>query len=480
MSNDATTNTAVQRDAKLAIVVLAAGQGTRMKSAHAKVLHPLGGRPLICHVLTASAALGAARSVVVVGHQAPAVEAACGEFGVRFALQSEQHGTGHAVRVACDSALRDFTGDVLILYGDVPLLRTATLERLVSRHRERGAALSLLTTVVDEPFGYGRIVRDDAGALRAIVEERDASAEERLIHEVNPGIYCARSEFLHEALAGLTPNNAQGELYLTDIVAAAVRSGGPVVTEPVDPTEVAGINSRADLAALEATLREAVIAQHMAAGVTFLDPATAYVDASVKIGADTVIGPMVQLRGRTSIGRDCRIDGNAFVVDSTLADEVHLRPMVVIGEASIASGAIIGPFAHLRPGAELHEDVHVGNFVEVKKSVIGAGTKANHLAYIGDATIGRASNIGAGTITCNYDGFAKHRTVIGDRVQIGSDSQLVAPVTIGDDAYVATGTTVRHDVEPGALAFNPKPDQRRSGWVEGFRKRKKTDGAGKS
>jgi len=226
-------------------------------------------------------------------------------------------------------------------------------------------------------------------------------------------------------------------------------------------------------------LRADVIARHMAAGVTFLDPATAYVDASVTIGADTVIGPVVQLRGRTSIGRDCRIDGNAFVSDATLADRVHLRPMVVIGEATIASGAIIGPFAHLRPGAELHADVHIGNFVEVKKSVIGAGTKANHLAYIGDATIGSASNIGAGTITCNYDGFAKHRTVIGDRVQIGSDSQLVAPVTIGDDAYVATGTTVRHDVEPGALAFNPKPDQRRAGWVESFRKRKQPERARK-
>jgi bifunctional UDP-N-acetylglucosamine pyrophosphorylase/glucosamine-1-phosphate N-acetyltransferase len=383
------------------------------------------------------------------------------------------------VRVACAAELRGFVGDVLILYGDVPLLRSATLQRLVDRHRERGALLSLLTTVVDEPFGYGRIVRGAAGALDGIVEERDASTEQRLIREVNPGIYCARSAFLHDALAGLEPNNAQGELYLTDIVGAAVRGGGPVVSEPVDPSEVAGINSRADLAALESLLRADVIARHMAAGVTFLDPATAYVDASVTIGADTVIGPLVQLRGSTSIGRDCRIDGNAFVSDTTIADGVHLRPMVVIGEATVASGSIIGPFAHLRPGAELHADVHIGNFVEVKKSVIGAGTKANHLAYIGDATIGSASNIGAGTITCNYDGFAKHRTVIGDRVQIGSDSQLVAPVTIGDDAYVATGTTVRHDVEPGALAFNPKPDQRRAGWVEGFRKRARPERAPK-
>jgi len=369
---------------------------------------------------------------------------------------------------------------VLILYGDVPLLRVATLERLLRRHREHQATLSLLTTVVDEPHGYGRIVRDAASGLAAIVEERDASDAQRRIHEINPGIYCARADFLRSALRDLKSDNAQGELYLTDIVAAAVAQGGPVLTEPVDPHEVAGINSRADLAALEAVLRREIIAQHMAAGVTFLDPATAYVEPSVTIGADTVIGPIVHLRGRTAIGRDCTIEGSAVVSDSILGDGVHLRPMVVIADARLDAGAIVGPFAQLRPGAHLHERVHIGNFVEVKKSEIGAGTKANHLAYIGDATIGRDSNIGAGTITCNYDGFEKHRTEIGDRVQIGSDSQLVAPVRIGDDAYVATGTTVRHDVEPGALAFNPKPDQRRAGWVEGFRKRKGREGTRKS
>lgn len=458
-------------DPRLAVVVLAAGQGTRMKSAHAKVLHHLGGKPLVRHVLDACAPLGAAHTVVVVGHQAEKVEVACDGYGAGFALQREQRGTGHAVRVACEAELDGFAGDVVIVYGDVPLLETATLERLVRRHREQSALLSLLTTMVDDPFGYGRIVRDADGRLEAIVEERDASAAQKPIREVNPGIYCVRGAFLVEALAGLQPNNAQGELYLTDIVAAAVGRDGPVVTEPVDPHEVAGINSRADLARLETILRQNVVARHMAAGVTFVDPATAYIDASVTIGPDTVVGPGVHLQGRTTIGRDCILEGNAYVTDSELADGVHLRPMVVLTEAKVGPGSIIGPFAQLRPGAELHEDVHIGNFVEVKKSVIGAGTKANHLAYLGDATIGRASNIGAGTITCNYDGFAKHRTVIGDRVQIGSDSQLVAPVTIGDDAYVATGTTVRHDVEPGALAFNPKPDQRRAGWVEGFRKR---------
>jgi len=457
---------------RLAVVVLAAGQGTRMRSARAKVLHEIAGRPLLLHVLHAVGPLGADRTVVVVGHQADSVRAACEGYSVVFALQEQQRGTGHAVAIAAEAALRDFSGDVLILYGDVPLLREATLARLVAEHRSRGATLTMLTTVVEDPHGYGRIVRDPSGALSRIVEQRDASEAERAITEVNPGIYCVRRDFLVEALAGLRPNNAQGELYLTDVVAEAVSRGLPVATEPVDPDEVAGINSRVDLAAVEATLRREIVRRHMDAGVTFLDPQTAYVEADVEIGTDTTIGPIVRLRGRTRIGRDCTIEGNAFLHDATIGDGVHLKPMVVIAESRVDAGSILGPFCQLRPGSHLHEGVHVGNFVEVKKSELGAGTKANHLAYLGDATIGRDTNVGAGTITCNYDGFEKHRTVIGDRVQIGSDSQLVAPVTIADDAYVATGTTVRHDVEAGALAFNPRPDQRRPGWVEGFRKRK--------
>jgi bifunctional UDP-N-acetylglucosamine pyrophosphorylase/glucosamine-1-phosphate N-acetyltransferase len=460
----------------LAVVVLAAGQGTRMKSAHAKVLHPLGGRPLVQHVLATVRALGADRTVLVIGHQADAVRAASAAFDCSFVHQAEQRGTGHAAAVARDQALAGFSGDVLILYGDVPLLRSETLVRLRRVHRETGASLSLLTTVVDDPTGYGRIVRDERGALARIVEQKDASEEERSIREINPGIYCAASDFLFAALDRLRPDNAQGELYLTDVVAQAVAAGLPVRTEPVEPSEVEGINSRQDLAALEATLRSRVVARHMAAGVSFLDPGSAWIEDGVEIGPDTIIGPQVQLRGRTRIGRDCRIDGSAFLTDADLADRVHVRPMVVITEARVDSGAIIGPFAHLRPGTQLGRDVHIGNFVEVKKSSIGEGTKANHLAYLGDATIGRETNIGAGTITCNYDGFDKHPTVIGDRVQIGSDSQLVAPVRIGDDAYVATGTTVRHDVAAGALAFNPKPDQRRADWVAGFRQRKRRGG----
>jgi bifunctional UDP-N-acetylglucosamine pyrophosphorylase / glucosamine-1-phosphate N-acetyltransferase len=459
----------------LAVVVLAAGQGTRMKSAHAKVLHSLGGRALIRHVLEVARPLGADRIVVVVGHQAQAVEQACQGADVHFALQSEQRGTGHAVAVAGYAELASFAGDVLILYGDVPLLTTETVRRLIAAHRSHGAALTLLTTILDDPNGYGRVVRTGSGEIERIVEDRDATPEEKQLHEVNPGIYCVRSEFLFPALERLRPDNAQAELYLTDIVAAAVRAGELVASEPVDAREVAGINSRADLADLELQLRRDTVRKHMLGGVTFLDPSTAYVDADVEIGPDTVIGPMVHLRGRTTIGRDCQIEGHAFLTDATLADEVELRPMVVITDSRIDSGAVVGPFCQLRPGTHLHADVHIGNFVEVKKSTVGRGTKANHLAYLGDATIGEETNVGAGTITCNYDGFAKHATVIGNRVQIGSDSTLVAPIEIGDDAYVATATTVRHDVEAGALAFNPKPDQRRPGWVEGFRRRKQAE-----
>ena len=462
----------------LAIVILAAGKGTRMKSRHAKVLHPLGGRALIRHVLETCRLLEAARTVVVVGHQAPAVEAACEGFSASFALQEEQNGTGHAVRVARDAGLEGFEGDVVVLYGDVPLLSRASLERLLERHRAEKAAVTLLTSELDDAFGYGRIVRNDEGALIRIVEQKDASEAERAITEWNPGIYCVGSEFLFPALDRLRNDNAQGEFYLTDIISFAVADSLAVATEHVDAGEVAGINSRADLAELEGTLRQQTVRRHMDAGVTFIDPSTVWIEADVEIGPDTVIGPLVQLRGATRIGADCRIDGNAYLVDAEVADAVHLRPNVVLAECRIDKGAIIGPFSHLRPGADLGPEVHVGNFVEVKKATLGAGTKANHLAYIGDATIGAATNIGAGTITCNYDGFSKHRTTIGDRVQIGSDSQLVAPVTIGDDAYVATGTTVRHDVEAGSLAYNPKPDQRRAGWVEPFRARKRREKAG--
>ena len=454
------------------MVVLAAGQGTRMRSARAKVLHELGGRALLRHVLAAVSPLGSTSTVVVVGHQAEAVEASLAGSDLKFALQNEQRGTGHAVMVARDAALQGFEGDVLVLYGDVPLLETDTLKGLVESHRAAGATLSLLTTTLEDPMGYGRILRDTEGRVVGIVEQKDADPAAQAIKEVNPGIYCVASRFLFEALDQLRPNNAQGELYLTDVVAHAVSAKEKVESRPVDAAEVVGVNSRTDLANLETLLRRRTVARHLDAGVSFLDPESAHIDVEVEIGSDTIIGPWVQLRGRTRIGQNCRLLGNAFIVDSEIGAGTELKPFVSLSGCRIGDDCAIGPFSQLRPGAELDRAVHIGNFVEVKKSTLGEGTKANHLAYLGDATIGRGVNIGAGTITCNYDGFAKHRTTIGDRVQIGSDSQLVAPVTIGDDAYVATGTTVRHDVEPGALAFNPKPDQRREGWVEAFRRRR--------
>ena len=361
----------------LAVVVLAAGQGTRMKSARAKVLHELAGRPLLGHVLAAITPLAPARTVVVVGHQAEAVRAAVADADLSFALQAEQHGTGHAVRVARDAALRDFQGEVLILYGDVPLLETATLRSLIDAHHATGAVLSLLTTELEDPTGYGRIVRDSAGRILRIVEQKDADAPTRALREVNPGIYCVDAAFLFAALDRLEPNNAQGELYLTDVVAQAVASGRRVTSQPVAPDEVVGVNSRADLAALEAVVRGRTVARHLAAGVSFLDPATAHIDVGVEIGADTVVGPWVQLRGRTRVGGDCRLHGNLFVADSEIAEGTEIKPFVVISESRIAASCTIGPFAQLRPGADLGRGVHVGNFVEIKKSSLGEGTKAS-------------------------------------------------------------------------------------------------------
>jgi bifunctional UDP-N-acetylglucosamine pyrophosphorylase/glucosamine-1-phosphate N-acetyltransferase len=453
----------------LAAIVLAAGLGTRMRSVRAKVLHELGGRPLVRYPLAALAGLGPARVVVVVGHQAEEVRDAVLASGlpVETVVQAEQHGTGHAAQCAVP-ALGEFDGDVLLLYGDVPLVTTATLRRLVETHRAANADLTLLTMRFEDPSGYGRIVRDDAGRVRGIVEHRDATPAERAITEVNPGLYCVRAALLVPLLAELRADNAQGELYLTDVVGLAAQAGRIIASVELErPEEVAGINTRAELAHMEALLRDDVTRRWMDAGVTFEDPATAYVGPDVEIGRDTVIGPNVILRGTTRIGEGCRIDGTAFLVDTTLGNRVHVLFACVSDGAVVGDDAIVGPFARMRPGTELGPRVHIGNFVETKKATLGAGTKANHLTYLGDCEIGPDTNVGAGTITCNYDGSTgkKSKTVIGARVQIGSDTQLVAPVTVHDDAYVGAGTTVTRDVPAGALVVTRTPPRVFEGWV---------------
>jgi bifunctional UDP-N-acetylglucosamine pyrophosphorylase/glucosamine-1-phosphate N-acetyltransferase len=457
-------------------IVLAAGLGTRMNSSHAKVLHRLGGRPLIGYPLSALRAAGVDPIVVVVGYQADAVRAACAPYDARFALQTEQKGTGHAARAA-QSVLGDFAGDLLLVNGDLPFLRSETFRGLIAAHRRAGAPVSLLTEHIDEPAGFGRIVRDASGQVVRIVEERDCTPDERAIREINVGVYCADARWLFRTLQRLEPTNAQAELYLTDIIALARADGARIGDAPATGGEGAQISNREDLAAREKTLRDTINRQWMAAGVTLEDPATAYIGPDVHIGRDTVIGPNVILRGTTRIGDACRIDGSALITDATIGSTVHVKFGVVITEAEVGDGAQVGPFAQLRPGTRLGARVHIGDFVETKNAVIGAGTKAMHLAYLGDAEIGQDANIGAGTITCNYDGFRKHRTVIGARVQVGSDSQLVAPVTIGDDAYLATGTTVRKDVPAGALVFNTKIERLRPGWVAARRAREQVGAA---
>ena len=458
----------------LAAVVLAAGLGTRMRSERAKVLHELGGRPLLRYPLAALATLDPKRVVLVVGHQADAVSEAAkvaGLAGLESVLQKEPKGTGHAVRCAAP-ALADFKGDVIILYGDVPMIRPETLAAIVRTHRAERADLTLLTVRFSDPTGYGRIVRGGDGRVTGIVEQRDATVAQRAITEINPGFYCVRAEVLFPMLRRLKANNAQGELYLTDLVGMAAGDGLRVASlESDSPAEVTGINTRAELARMEMLVKDELVRRWMDAGVTFEDPATAYLGPDVTIGRDTVIGPNVTLRGKTRIGSNCRLEGTSHLTDATLGDGVQLLFGCHVEDAVVGNDSRIGPFARLRPGTQLAERVHVGNFVETKQAALGVGAKANHLTYLGDCEIGPGSNIGAGTITCNYDGYRKYRTTIGARVFVGSDTQFVAPVTVADDAYVGAGTTVTRDVPSGALAVSRVPMRNIDGWVPKFRSR---------
>ncbi|MFQ5903144.1 MAG: bifunctional UDP-N-acetylglucosamine diphosphorylase/glucosamine-1-phosphate N-acetyltransferase GlmU [Candidatus Binatia bacterium] len=457
----------------LGVILLAAGLGKRMKSSLPKVLHHLGGKPLLLYPLRTSRSLNPKRLAILVGHGADAVKQACDDDGITWVFQERQLGTGHAARCTKE-IFQDFSGDLLILSGDVPLISQKSLLELLRHHRKQNAALTLLTASLEQPLGYGRVLRNDKEEVMGIVEERDASEPEKKINEVNAGIYAVSPRFLFPALEGLTDRNQQREYYLPDIVGVALRSGKTVRTVRVEDTqEILGINTREELAIMEKTLQDRINRKWMEAGVSLKDPQTTYIEEGVSIGRDTVIGPNTHLLGRTVIGERCLIDGNAHVTDARLGNEVHLKFSVVLANCRIDDGAVVGPFAHLRPGTSLGRGVHIGSFVEAKEATIGEGSKANHLTYLGDVTVGRETNIGAGTITCNYDGFQKYRTAIGDRVQVGSDSTLVAPISLGDDVYVATASTVRHDIPAGALVYNERHERVREGWTE--RKRKKME-----
>ncbi len=454
------------------IVILAAGKGTRMKSALPKVLHHVAGVPMIDYVLEAAGSLDPASITVVVGHQADELRRAlAGRAGLDFVVQQPQLGTAHAL-LTIEPALRDKSGALVLLSGDAPLLSANTLRSLVKQHLERGAAATVLTAVVEQPFGYGRIVRSGEQIAR-VVEERDASATEREIREINSGIYAFALEGLFAAVRTIATDNAQGEYYLPDLIAIHRRNGRRVDTVTVsNPDEILGINSRRELAQVSAIVREQKLQDLMAAGVTIVDPATTYIGKDVTVGADTIIHPMVTLEGRTTVGGGCEIHSGVRIADSTIGSHVTINDFCVIAGACVDDKASVGPFAHLRMGAEMREGSRVGNFVELKKTVLGTGSKANHLAYLGDATIGAHVNVGAGTITCNYDGVKKNLTTIEDGAFIGSDSQLVAPVTIGKGAYVGSGSTIREDVPAGALAVSAGKQRNIEGWVE--RKKKTT------
>jgi len=452
--------------------VLAAGQGTRMKSARPKVLHRLGGLPMVEHVLRAADGLAAASTTLVIGQAADDVRAALTHRqSLEFVVQSPPRGTGDALRQT-EATLKGRGGTLLLFYADVPLLQAHTLTRLLDAHRATHAAATVLTAELADPYGYGRIVRDTRGQIERIVEERDASEGERAIREINGGIYAFTLEPLFDALGTLASDNSQGEFYLTDLVTVYRRRRLTVETVRIDdPSELRGVNTRVDLADLDRAVRRRKNHTLMLAGVSLEDPATTYIDEDVTVGADTTIGPMVQLQGRTRVGERCHVHAGVRLTDATVGDDVMLLDRSIVVQSTVADGASVGPFAYVRPECAIGPGARVGTFVELKKTTMGQGSKANHLAYLGDATIGRDVNIGAGTITCNYDGVSKHPTVIEDGVFIGSDSQLIAPVTVGKGAYVAAGSSITDDVPADALAIARGRQDTKPGWAERRRAR---------
>jgi len=455
----------------VAAIVLAAGEGTRMKSDLAKPLIAVCGRPMLFHVLDQLAVAGVERVVVVVGARREQVVAALSPYHVEVAVQDPPMGTGHAVLCA-EPLLKDFHGDVIVTYADVPLLRAESFLRLLDAHRASRAAATVLTAFYDDPTGYGRIVRQADGRFLQIVEEKEASDDVRVIREINTGVYVFEAPLLFAALRHIKPSSVKGELYLTDVIGILVRDGHQVVAVPTDdPTEVLGVNDRLQLAEAEAVARQRVRERLMRDGVSLLDPASTFVDAEVCIGRDTVLYPGVHILGRSCIGARCSIGPNAFIENSLLGDGCAVQVGAVIRDSEVAAGCSLGPYCHIRDHSRLAEAVRVGSYAEVVRTTIGARSRCLHFSYLGDATLGEDVNIGAGAITCNYDGKRKHPTVVGSGAFVGSDAVLVAPVTIGEGAYVAAGSVITRDVPAGALAVARERQSIRPDWARRFRAR---------
>jgi bifunctional UDP-N-acetylglucosamine pyrophosphorylase/glucosamine-1-phosphate N-acetyltransferase len=444
---------------RLTVVILAAGEGKRMRSRQPKVLHPLCGRPLIAYPLRAAHAL-ADRFVVVAPSETPSLREALAE-EIRVVEQRERLGTGHAVLQAKDEC---GDGTILVLPGDMPLISAETLERLVAHHRATGAAATMLTAIVERPQGYGRVLRQ-GGRVKRVVEDREATDDEKKVAEINTSVYCFEADRLWATLAEVKPDNDQGEYYLTDVIGILNRRGARVEGLPVaDPREALGVNDRKQLATAAGVQRGRILDRLMESGVTVLDPATTYIEDTVTIGTDTVVYPHVVIEGGTRIGSECVVGAGCHLSRATMGDRVTLKPYCILVESVVEEDAILGPFCHLRPQSHVGAGAHIGNFVELKKTRLGKGSKANHLAYLGDATIGDGVNVGAGVITCNYDGLDKHSTTIQDEAFIGTNVSLVAPITIGAQAYIGAGSTVTKDVPAGALVVERSAAVVKDGW----------------
>ena len=455
---------------RTAIAIMAAGKGTRLKSKHPKVLHEVGGKPLLAHVIEAARQVVPAQDIyVIVGHEADKVQHSVQSSGVQFVLQEPQRGTGHALM--CAPALTKYD-EVIVLSGDAPLITAATISKLRDFHQQKKAAMTILSAQLENPTGYGRIIRD-GGDVKAVVEEKSATPAQRKIREINSGFYVFSSKPLFENIERLKSDNPHGEYYLTDM-AAVLRKAKQRVTgiETNNPSEILGSNTRAELVDLDRKMRREKCLKLMSEGVTIFYPDSCVIDWDVEVGADTTIEPFVQLLGNTRIGSDCRIRSYSVIHNSRIGDEVVVKPGCVLDDATVSNAAMLGPFSHLRPGSEIGEGAHVGNFVETKKIRLGKKSKANHLTYLGDAEIGEGVNIGAGTITCNYDGVHKHKTVIEDGAFIGSDATLVAPVKVGKGAYVAAASCITEDVPADSLALGRAKQVVKEGWAKTKRERK--------